>query len=468
MTVDQLLRPFRPRAIWRVLAVVCSGFLFALSCPPTGFWPLLFVSCTLFLWAIRGVSWRHAFYLGVCQGMIAYATSLWWLWNIFAAGAICLWATMGLFTAVFAALLGAVQGPFPSPLLKAAVAGLWWTAVEFYRAELFTLRFPWLTAGSVLGPTWLSPIIGVYGSSFLVLFACAGLLYKRSMPVAGALGLALFASALFPPGPVSINDNSEFLVVAVVQCEDGELQSLLSLTQESSSAKPDIIVWPEYALPYDVRRDDKDFARVADMTRELSATLVLGTKTVVGKGVRDWRNTALVVEDGQVVGEYYKARPVHFFDDGIPGTILQPIRTSQGLLGTPICFDCDYSDITRKLVTNGAELLTVPSFDSMQWSRAQHLQHAELFRLRAAENGRWIACATSSGVSQIIDPSGRVVASIPPFRPGTCVHRVEKRHSVTFFTRVGWLFPWGALTVCGAILVNAAIASLRRRMRRYA
>lgn len=455
------------RMVWRVAAACLSGLLFPLAYPAVGCWPLVFVSFVLLLWAVRGIAWRHALYLGMAQGMIAYGISLWWLWNIFGAGAICLWALMAAFTAVFAALLNATEGCFKSPLLKASAAGLWWTAVEFYRSELFALRFPWLTAGSALGPTWISPIVGVYGASFLVLFVCAGLLHRKNIAVAGALGLALLASAVVRPGPAKIAEDRDVLVAAVVQSEDGELRILSDLTRRAASAKPDFVVWPEYALPYDLRRDKGDFAEVCSISRELSATLILGTKTVVGKGARDWRNTALVVEDGRAIGEYYKARPVHFFDDGIPGTVFQPIRSAKGLLGTPICFDGDYSDITRKLVRNGAELLTVPSFDAVPWSRTQHLQHAELFRLRAAENARWIACAASSGVSQIIDPCGQVVASIAPFQPGVCTHRVEMRQNLTFFTRVGWLFPWAAMAMSCAMLAAAAMGAWRRRTGTY-
>jgi apolipoprotein N-acyltransferase len=437
------------------LALLSAGLL-PFCFPPFRCWPLIFASVFLLLLAIEGRAPRHAFYLGLLQGTVGYGASLFWLTRIFGGPAIVLFALIGLFTAIFCLLLSFVSRQVASPLAKALLAASLWTAIEFYRSELFALRFPWITPGSALGPTFLSPLIGVYGTSFLLVAACATVMRRATLPLGGALVVLLIGAGVFRRGPVEIGQGKG-IMVTVVQAEFEELKTYIALTRGAGGDSPNLIIWPEYALPYDVRKDAKDFDALKKLCAEMNAVLVVGTKTIepAGKG---WRNTALVVNSQGVLGEYYKARPVHFFDDGIPGTDFAPVPTSLGNLGTPICFDCDYSDVTRKMARLGAQCLIVPSCDPAEWGATQHLQHAELFRLRAAENGRWLACAASSGVSQIIDPHGNVHRSLAPMERGSATYRIGRSGAITFFSRAGWLFPWATIV--------ASIAAVTEAMRR--
>ena len=142
---------------------------------------------------------------------------------------------------------------------------------------------------------------------------------------------------------------------------------------------------------------------------------------------------------------------MHFFNDGIAGTQYVPISTPFGNVGTPVCFDGDGSEIIRKIAQNGAELFITPIYDSASWTELQHLQHAALFRIRAAETGRWFVCAASSGVTQIIDPHGNTVAQLPMMRDGVLTGNVELLKARTFYTTVGWVFPW--VTLIGSVVV---------------
>ena len=368
------------------------------------------------------------------------------------------------FTALFCLLLNYFAKQTNSATLKLILAATLWTALEFYRSELFFLRFPWITPGSALGPTYLSPIVGVYGMSFLVAAASAGFVHRRTVPLAVFLSICVLSLGLFHPGRVE-PDKEGSVTVTVVQSEASLLQSYVALTKTVRGESPDLIVWPEYALPYDVRKNLDDFATLTNLCAEMDAVLVVGTQTVTGPGDRDWHNTALILDKRGVLGEYYKSRPVHFFNDGIPGRSFQPIQTGLGTFGTPICFDCDYSEVARKMGELGAEYFAAPSFDAESWSANQHLQHALLFRLRAAETGRWFACAASSGVSQFIDPHGNVHKSLPPMKTGVLTQRIGRSAHTTFFLRAGWLFPWLTLA-CSAILLvygTIRIIALRRR-----
>lgn len=128
------------------------------------------------------------------------------------------------------------------------------------------------------------------------------------------------------------------------------------------------------------------------------------------------------------------------------GQTAEAVSTPKGRFGTPICFDCDYEDVIRKMTRDGAEYFIIPSLDATRWGVKQHLQHAELFRHRAAENGRWMMVASGSGMTQLIDPYGKRVKQLELMTEGVLVGYLERRSGLTFYTQYGWLFAWVAMS----------------------
>jgi len=105
----------------------------------------------------------------------------------------------------------------------------------------------------------------------------------------------------------------------------------------------------------------------------------------------------------------------------------------------------------------GAEVILSPVMDGKAWTARQHDQHAELFRIRACENGRWIFSCASSGVSQAIDPRGQVHARLAAMEEGTLTATIRRETKLTFYTQAGWLVPWFVLVAAvagwGAVLI---------------
>ena len=164
----------------QVLLVCLSGILVALSFPPTGWWP-----CALFAWgpllvvASRATP-RRAFYLGLLQGMVAYMVPCRWLFRIFGVRTIPLIAIIALSVAFFCLLVNLTVPLIRRPVWKAVFIAVLWTGIEFVRCELFILRFAWITPGLAMGPTWVTPVVGVYGASLLVIAGSALLLRPRT------------------------------------------------------------------------------------------------------------------------------------------------------------------------------------------------------------------------------------------------------------------------------------------------
>jgi len=114
-------------------------------------------------------------------------------------------------------------------------------------------------------------------------------------------------------------------------------------------------------------------------------------------------------------------------------------------VGTFICYESAFPSEVRKFVAEGAELLVNISNDGYFGRSAAREQHLSLVRMRAVENRRWIVRATNDGISASIDPAGRVVQSLPPFREQVARMAWSYLDATTLYTRTGDWFAWSCL-----------------------
>ncbi|MEO8615256.1 MAG: nitrilase-related carbon-nitrogen hydrolase [Luteolibacter sp.] len=437
------------------LALV-SGAVYSLAYPPVsgGGW-LVIPGIAGLLLALQGQEGTRARTIGFIHGMVAYGLSLSWLFQIFGWIAVILWCVLAAFTALFVEMQSRASRRGLVGWKFGVFTALNWCGWEFIRAELFPLKFPWMTVGLAIGPNGFLPWIGVYGVSLLVLLA-VGFLLARSW-AALFIPFAIFFGRMDYPLPGAWPDSGDPLAVKVggLQMEGESLTEFLKGTKQ---LPPDVqhVVWPEYAVPYDLRASKRDWKLVQDLCVQKKITLTLGTQSRPGGGDA-WRNIALTLDAGGARGEHTKVHTVHMFDDGIAGTTALPIETDHGKVGTPICFDCDYEGIVRQMTVAGAELFVVPMMDVEKWTARQHEQHAALFRIRACENARWMFVCGTSGVSQIIDSCGSVQTRLDPLTRDVITGTMRRETILTFYSRIGWLTPWFVL---GMAFIGWLILSL--------
>ena len=429
------------------LAVI-SGAVYAQAYPPLGWGWLVLPGIVGLIVALRDQQGTRARALGFLHGLTAFALSLSWLYEIFGALVVMLWFVLAAFPALFAEMQARASRRGLEGWKFAAFTAVNWCGWEFIRAELFPLKFPWMTAGLALGPNSLLPWIGVYGTSLFVV-VIAALFAMRWWKSALAICLMMLGCVILPSRiPVPREDDSRALKVAGLQLESVSLTEYLAGSRQMAD---DVryVVWPEYAAPFDVRANKREWANLQALCRERNITLTLGTQARPDGG-DTWRNIALTLDPTGSRGEHTKVHTVHFFDDGTPGTAALPVETAHGKIGTPICFDCDYEGIVRRMTAAGAEFFVVPTMDAEKWTGRQHDQHAELFRIRACENGRWMFVVATSGVSQLIDPNGRVHVRLDALRQGRISGTLKRETGLTFYTRVGWMLPWCMLAAAAA------------------
>lgn len=440
----------------RLLLTLSAVGLGVLAFPPFHWHPLALVAPLPFLLALRGARPAAAVLLGLLYGLGIFVGTLNWLVALFGSMAFLLFLILTIFPTIFATITASLGETASERRGFPFAIGVLWAGIEYFRSEWFTLRFPWITPGTALPPGHLTPLIGVYGVSLLVATGCACLVWRK--PKTGAVLLVSVALATYLPQPPS---GETTLKIAAIQGEEVSFDELLHLSHDTPG-KVDAFVWPELSVVPDVRTKPEQVKALQELLKEKGADLItLGTVTKLED--ERWMNTALTLGPDGVIGVHDKNRPVHFMDDGQPATEASVIETPLGKIATTICFDNDYEEVPRRVVTDGAELLLIPSMDAVHWTARQHLQHAELARHRAAENGRWVVVSSSSGLTQTIDPRGRRVARLPLFEPGFLVSEVGTRSGLTPYTRFGWLVGPACTILAVLLMILSSILSRRKR-----
>ena len=112
-----------------------------------------------------------------------------------------------------------------------------------------------------------------------------------------------------------------------------------------------------------------------------------------------------------------------------------------------------------------ADVLVTISNDAWFGKSTGPLQHVQMARMRARENGRWVLRATNNGVTAIIDARGKVRAELPQFETGVLEGRFTVMSGTTPFGRYGHLplLIGLALILAGTL---ARVVSLRPFFRR--
>ncbi len=130
-------------------------------------------------------------------------------------------------------------------------------------------------------------------------------------------------------------------------------------------------------------------------------------------------------------------------------------------IGCAICYESVYGEHCAEYVSAGAELLTVITNDAWWGDTPGYKQHLSYASLRAIETRRWIARSANTGISAIIDPRGRIVASTPWWEKASLPGTVGLSDCRTFFVRFGDI-P-GRLSIFVFFLLLAAAIVPRRR-----
>ena len=402
---------------------------------------------------------RQAFYLGLAMGMLVYPFQLFCFYTIFQAAAIVFWLILAFWLALFLLLAQLCFAGF-KPVFAAILIPFIWTALEYFRSELYCLRFSWVNVGYAFSgwPVLPFQLLGVYGVGFLVATGAMILLtVRRKIYAVGIVFLSFCLFALLLPA-ISGSDKSNSRVhVAGVQMEiPSENQVLILLNQlERKFPQSELFVLSEYTFDGPVPE------RIKTWCREHQRYLIVGGEDPTTTG--NYYNTAFVIgTNGGIIFKQAKSLPVQFFKDGLPAREQNLWESPWGKIGICLCYDLSYTRVTDRLIRLGAQAIIVPTGDISDWGRRQHELHSRIAPVRAAEYGIPIFRIVSSGISQLVDRRGNVQASAPfPGELATISGVLEFRQPGSLpLDRI--LAPFSVL-VTGLVVASLAFVSLRRK-----
>lgn len=92
---------------------------------------------------------RKAFYPALVIGILLYGPQLTFFWKIFGPVALLLWLVLAFWLAIFSVIAWFVRTRLGVQIWLLCLPVLW-TGVEYFRSELYYLRFSWINAGYTL------------------------------------------------------------------------------------------------------------------------------------------------------------------------------------------------------------------------------------------------------------------------------------------------------------------------------
>lgn len=113
------------------------------------------------------------------------------------------------------------------------------------------------------------------------------------------------------------------------------------------------------------------------------------------------------------------------------------LMTGSFPVGTPICYESVYGEYCTEYVRKGARLLAVITNDAWWKDTPGYRQHLSYSSLRAIETRRWIARCANTGISAVIDPSGKIISRTDWWEPAVLNAKVGLSSEETFFVRNG-------------------------------
>jgi apolipoprotein N-acyltransferase len=137
----------------------------------------------------------------------------------------------------------------------------------------------------------------------------------------------------------------------------------------------------------------------------------------------------------------------------------QPLlKAGRWHLATAICYEIVYPDMVRRDARDADVIVTI-SNDTWFGRSIGPLQHLQMVRMRAIENGRFVLRATNNGVTAIVDPSGAVVAQAPQFEPFVLTGTFTGMSGATPYATLG---DGPLVALLGGVLAVAGFIRIRR------
>lgn len=515
----------------RALALL-AGAANVLAFAPICLWPFIYLTpALLFIAVSRCKTAKEALLCGyLCSLVIMLGGFYWVVYVIHVFGYLPWWiASLGFLIfcgfgalnfPIFAWVAYRLHKPFkrhPSNFLN----GAWFL---IFLPALFTVTewtipklFPWAIGNTYYFLPLFIQISEITGASILSFSTAVagGLLAlqwttpqglpwdKRwvTLPLALWIGILGFGWLRLSETPVP----TKKLNLGLVQANVGSLERLeasqgsVSLIQQildryrrlseqslSTTPTPDLLIWPETAMPFLLDVDYGYAATLKQSVREWGKPLITGAYSQVRNQAFSGDYNAAVLltpgTDGKLATQIYEKNILLAFGEYFPLGHIFPVLyrwfpqvsnfrwgTEQKIfvlengtrIGMTVCYEAIVPTFVRKVAQNGIQVLVNLTNDSWFGPTSEPYQHAALSVFRAVETRVPLIRVTNTGTTLTIDRYGRMGERTPIYQPAFINAEVEyaEAPSTTVFIQ------WGNWFVYLLFLVGAVLLLMPRKPR---
>jgi apolipoprotein N-acyltransferase len=328
----------------------------------------------------------------------------------------------------------------------------------------------------------LAPVLGVFGVSWAVVLTAAAIAtafigrpHRWRILSAAMVGLWLLGGALTHMGWTVPRGGT--LTVSLIQgnipqdvkwtsaARAETMERYLAMTRPALDS--DVVIWPETAVPTFLHQVYGQYLAPLDAEARARGAMVLIGAPVLDPDGQRYYNSLVAIGQGE--GSYSKHHLVPFGEfvplEGLLRPVIDmidiplsgfspgeghgiPIRRADVLFSASICYEDIFGgEIARRLGEAG--VLVNVSNDAWFGDSAAPHQHLEMARMRALETGRVMLRATNTGVSAIVDHSGRIRRASPQFEPHVLTDRIVARRGHTPYGIAGDASVLVLLALCG-------------------
>ncbi|MBN2830788.1 MAG: apolipoprotein N-acyltransferase [Candidatus Omnitrophica bacterium] len=470
-----------------------------------GFIPLFF--------ALKDKKFLSAFILAYSTGIVFWAVTIYWLVNVTLFGTALLVLYLSLYFGFFGLILSAYSLKLKTTSLMFLPSV--WVFLEYLRSHLLT-GFPWVLLGYSqylnLQVIQIADIAGVWVVSFFIvmvnttiysLFNLQPPVFKKSgklIILPAVLLIAIFIYGFYRmniPFYAGKDSSAKPVKLSVIQPNIPQglkwymhsrafiMQRYFELTNNATKDNPDLIIWPEAALPVVLEEEPHYYLSLRDYIKSIHKPLLFGAVTFKDNL---YYNSALLLSGKADLlkqydklhlvpfGEYIPFRNILKFLDTIApiGDIARgkdyTIFEFPDNFGVLICFEDVFPELARGFVRKGAKFLINITNDAWFGKTSEAYQHMAASVLRAVENRVYLVRAANTGVSAFISPSGRIISLVSGEKGDSIFIQGHKTEDIyisdsrakTFYNRYGDFFPIFCLLIAILSVPYALLHRLRK------
>ena len=454
------------RKIFKFFLSILTGIILYFSFPPFSHWYFAFIGfIPLFLSFDNNLFLN--FIKGWVSGIVFYGLSLFWLKNVAEWWYLILALYLGFYWGIFSFLLTSL------PSKGRVFAGMCiWFFIEIIIANSFS-GFPWLLLGlsqwknHIFLP--ISAIFGIYGISMVIILSNLTLFYglRKGHTVSFILSCfflfsILLYSHIYSPQMKKISSVNLLIIQENIpsdkKIEPASILNSYYLTTQKilKNKKAELVVWPESTYPDLIK--EKILKKIKRLSKRYRCGIIFGSLI---KENGDIFNSAIFVKGEKI--EIYKKIHLVPYGEFVPGRRFRIIRKIYSEVGgnlpnlkpgnrylifkfknfkisAPICFENIFPDLIRKFNMKGANLFIVITNDSWFGKSAGPYQHFAHNIFRAVETGKYFVQVSTTGISGIISPEGRIVSSVGNgkiFVRGFIQKKIPCIEGETFYSKYG-------------------------------